>query len=118
MVENHAGAVVITEGKQILGMFSERDVMERVVAPGRDPDKTPIAEVMTKDVRTITDGTSVKEAVGIMRTHKIRHLPIVSATGEIEGIVALRYLLFDIVDDLETEASSLKSYMEADGPGG
>ena len=92
--------------------------MDRVVFPGRNPDQTPIVEVMTKDVRTISDDTSVKDAVLVMRQYRIRHLPIVDGDGVLHGVVALRYLLFDIVDDLEKEATSLKSYMSADGPGG
>ena len=118
MVEHKTGSVAIVDRNRIVGIFTERDVMDRVAYAKRDLDKTPITEVMSREVKCVTDATSVKEAVALMRQNKIRHLPIVNDQGILEGVVALRYLLFDIVDDLEKEATSLRSYMGADGPGG
>src|SRR5262249_25426444 len=112
------GAVAVLDGDKLVGMFSERDVMDRIVSEQRDPRRTPISDVMTKNVKTIDDRTSVRDAVTLMREHRIRHLPVLDASGALKGMVALRYLLFDIVDDLERESISLRSYFGADGAGG
>jgi CBS domain-containing protein len=118
MVEHRVGAVAVTSERKVAGIFTERDLMTRVAMKGLDIKTTKIVDVMTKDVATVADATSVKQAVAIMRKHGIRHLPVLDRDGNVEGMVSLRYLLFDIVDDLEKEATSLESYAGADGPGG
>ena len=118
MVERGIGALAVTEGKKVVGIFSERDLMRRVVFPGLDPVRTKIADVMSRNVEKALDTTSVRGAVAMMRARQIRHLPILDETGNLLGMVALRFLLYDIVDDLEKAATSLENYSAADGPGG
>jgi CBS domain-containing protein len=118
MVDRGIGALAIVEGKKVVGIFSERDLMRRVVFKGLDPSKTKITDVMTRDVEKVLDSTSVKAAVAMMRAKKFRHLPILDGNGDLIGMVALRFLLYDIMDDLEKEATGLQNYSAADGPGG
>jgi len=112
------GAIAITVERRIRGVFTERDLMRRVVSKERDPRETRIAEVMTSPVETVSDSTSVAEAAAIMHARHIRHLAIVDAKGHFLGLVAQRYLLYDLLSDLEVKVDSLEGFIMADGPGG
>ena len=118
MVEHKVGALVVMEGPNLLGVFTERDLMTRVVAPGKDPAVTPIGEVMTRHVYVVPDETSVLKAATLMRTNNIRNLPVVGADGTLVALVALRYLLYDLMDDLETKVIDLEGYLMEDSKGG
>ena len=118
MAKAQAGAVAVTTDRRIVGIFTERDLMKRVVFERRDPSATLIGEVMTSPVETISDDTSVAEAAAIMRARHIRHLAIVDGDGHFVAMVALRYLLYAMLSDLEVKVDSLEGYIMADGPGG
>src|SRR5262245_27777493 len=90
MVEHRVGAIVVMEAGGVLGVFTERDLMTRVVAPGKDPGTTPIGEVMTRNVYKVPDETSVAAAATLMRTNHIRHLPVIDDHGKLVAMVALR----------------------------
>jgi CBS domain-containing protein len=88
MHERKVGAVVVTEGGRIVGMFSERDVLRRVVGEQRDPARTPVAEVMTGEVVCCTPETPLEEAGGTMKHRRIRHLPVLD-DGRLVGLVSI-----------------------------
>src|SRR5262245_24443076 len=77
MNEHRIGALVVLEDGRVAGMFTERDVLRRVVAERRDPVATPVAEVMTHEVVVCTPATPLEEARGVMKNRRIRHLPVV-----------------------------------------
>ena len=81
-----------TEGNTVVGIFSERDVMNRVVAAGRMPGTTQVSEVMTANPRGVDAEESVEECLFLMKEYGFRHLPIVSGK-ELKGVVSLRDLL-------------------------
>ena len=118
MAEHRVGAVAITEGRKLKGIFTERDVMKKIVLGGVDPARTKISEVMTREVKKAHGSISVTDALGMMNQNQFRHLPIVNDHDEVEGMVSLRYILYDLMDDLKSHASSLESYLGYDGPGG
>jgi CBS domain-containing protein len=118
MVEAKVGAIAIVDGRKIVGVFTERDLMRRVVHAGRDPAATRLRDVMTTPVQTVVDETSVPQAATLMRTHHIRHLAVVDGNGDYLGMVALRYLLYDIMAELEKKVGDLNSWVMADAPGG
>jgi len=118
MVEHGLGAIVITEERKLAGVFTERDLMIRVVAQKRDPGATLIGEVMTRKVVSVPDSTSVPEAAALMRANHCRHLPIVDDNGEVISVVALRYLLYDMMDDLDVKVGDLERYLMEDSRGG
>jgi CBS domain-containing protein len=118
MARAQIGAVAITTDGRIVGVFTERDLMRRVVVEGLDPAATPIEAVMTSPVEVVSDGTSVAEAAAIMRARHIRHLAIVDGGGRFVGMVAQRYLLYHLMSDLEVKVDSLEGYIMADGLGG
>jgi CBS domain-containing protein len=118
MTSAGVGAAAVTVGRKIIGIFTERDVMRRVVAEGRDLHTTTIKEVMTRPVETVVDSTSVGEAAAIMRDRHIRHLAIINGSGDFVGLVAQRHILYDLMSELELKVDNLEGYLMADGPGG
>jgi CBS domain-containing protein len=118
MTERHVGSVAVVEGPKIVGVFTERDLMRRVVAVGKDPTRTKLGDVMSAPVRTVGDATTVAQATAIMREHHIRHLAILDERGDYRGMVALRYLLYTLMDELEDKVGDLYGYLMADAPGG
>jgi CBS domain-containing protein len=89
MRERHVGAVLVTADGRLDGIFTERDMVNRVVAESRDPDQTTLAEVMTADPDTIAPTTTAIEALRLMNDGGYRHLPIVER-GRVVGIVSRR----------------------------
>ncbi len=87
--ERHVGAVLVTTDGRLAGIFTERDVVNRVVADGRDPDQTTLAEVMTADPDTMAPDATAIDALRRMQDGGYRHLPIVDR-GRVVGIVSRR----------------------------
>src|SRR5262245_49967030 len=112
------GSVVVVDGDRLEGIFSERDVMLRVVLEGRNPETTLVEEVMTSPVQTISMGTTGDEALKLMFQEHIRHLPMVSRSGRVEAVCSMRNLLQEKVEELNQQLNSLESYFAADGIGG
>jgi signal-transduction protein with cAMP-binding, CBS, and nucleotidyltransferase domain len=89
MNERKVGATVVTDGGRIVGMFSERDVLQRVVGEHRDPAETRVADVMTHEVVCCTPETSLDEVRGAMKNRRIRHLPVVDGDNQLLGLVSI-----------------------------
>ncbi len=118
MVDARHGAAVVLEGTQLLGVFTERDVVRRVVHKGLDPKTTPVAEVMTRQVITVREDDDRSSVLKLMNEHHIRHLPVVDAEGRVLTIVSIRQLLRAEVQDLQQTVWSMVGATSADGAGG
>jgi CBS domain-containing protein len=118
MVEKKVGAVVILDEGRVLGVFTERDVMTRVLIKRLDPEKTPIAEVMTRDVVTVREDTDRKVALELMTKSHIRHLPVLDKEGKVISMLSMRHLLRADVDDLRQTVWALVADMTIDARGG
>jgi len=118
MARGRVGAVAVVEQGVLRGIFTERDVMLRIVQQERSPSVTLVREVMTSDVKTLTDDSAVDEAIDMMLVGHLRHVPIVGRDGGVLGLLSIRALLEDKVDDLSREVIALEQYMANDGPGG
>jgi len=92
MAELHVGAILVLNGAQLRGIFSERDLMKRVVLEQRDPKSTPVGEVMTQEVATIDESASIEEAMEEMQAHKCRHLPVTRG-AQVAGFLSMRDLM-------------------------
>jgi CBS domain-containing protein len=110
--------VVVVDDNKVIGIFSERDVMLRVVLEARDPKRTTVEEVMTTRVHSISMHTNGDEALTIMVQEHIRHLPVVDQQGRPQAVVSMRSLLEEKVKELNLQLDSLESYFNADGIGG
>jgi CBS domain-containing protein len=89
MSEKHNGALLVMDEGRLAGIFTERDVLNRVVAVGRDPDSTPLSEVMTRDLVTLGPQTAATLALHVMGEVGFRHLPVVE-NDKVYGIISLR----------------------------
>jgi CBS domain-containing protein len=118
MQRARSGACAVLDNDKLVGIFSERDLMLRVVAAGLDPDETPVREVMTTSPETLTTEAEASKALKLMVSLHIRHLPIVEKDGSLAGLLSVRDLLRDHAEDLVDQLDSLEAYFTADGPGG
>lgn len=119
MLNRHVGAVAVVDGqKRVAGIFTERDVLQKLSLSGRDPAHTAICEVMTTPVEMATEATRLGEAMAAMVERHYRHLPIVDDDGRLLGILSIRHILQARIDDLTQELDSMEQYVCNDGPGG
>ncbi len=118
MAEEGVGAVAVMEKGELRGIFTERDLMLRVVLKGRSPKEAAVAEVMTSPTKTAPDRSTAEDALNFMIENHIRHLPVVSKEGKLLGMLSIRNLLEHMVEDLRRELHSLDQYLLNDGPGG
>ena len=89
MNEHRIGALVVVDNDRITGMFTERDVLRRVVGEQREPAKTRVADVMSADVVCGTPATTLEEIRGAMKNRRIRHLPVVDDEGRLLGLISI-----------------------------
>jgi CBS domain-containing protein len=89
MNEHRIGSLLVMEEGRLLGIFTERDILQRVVVQRRDPVTTPVAEVMTREVICCRPHTSLEEARGVMKNRRIRHLPVVDDEERVIGIISI-----------------------------
>jgi CBS domain-containing protein len=111
MVDRNVGAVPVLEETTLVGIFSERDIMRRVVTEGRDPLTTRIGEVMSTDLRTVEPSATSEEAMCLMQTHGVRHLPVCEGRTLV-GFLSLRDLLRCHLDEKSGEADMMRAYIQ------
>lgn len=104
MSDKNVGAVAIVDSGRLVGIFSERDLMKRVVAAGLNPEKTRIANVMTKEIVAGKPEDDINVALQKMHSVGCRHLPVIDS-GNLVGMVSLRDLL-EIDDDTQRKRAS------------
>ena len=111
MNDNKIGALVVIDGGRIDGMFTERDLLRRVVGEQRDPARTTVAEVMTQEVACCSVDTPLDEASSAMKNRRIRHLPVVDDEGRLLGMVSIGDLNAYQQADQEQTIFLLHEYM-------
>ncbi|MFP4353801.1 MAG: CBS domain-containing protein [Phycisphaerae bacterium] len=92
MAQANVGSVIIKEGQAPVGIFTERDLLRKVVATGKDPNTTPLSQVMSSPVRTVELATPIAEASQVLTTHHIRHLAVVEENALV-GMISFRDVL-------------------------
>ncbi|MCX7789159.1 MAG: CBS domain-containing protein [Chloroflexaceae bacterium] len=107
MAEHDVGALLVVVQGRLVGIVTERDVVRKVVLPGRNPATTPIAEIMTERVLYVRPDQTVEECMALMTDKHLRHLPVLE-DGRILGIVSIR----DVVADLIAEKSFIIEQLE------
>ena len=111
MNQHKIGALVVMQDNQVVGMFTERDVLRRVVAEQRDPAGLVVAEVMSSDVICAEPDTDLEEAANIMKTRRIRHLPICDAGGSLLGMISIGDLNALFASEQEQTIHFLSDYI-------
>ena len=110
MDQANTGAVVVLDGNRLAGIFTERDLMRRVVLRGRDVASTRLSDVMTRDLVFTSPGESGEEAMAKITRHRCRHLPVID--GErLVGVLSIGDLLKEMSDEQSVEIHFLKEYI-------
>jgi CBS domain-containing protein len=110
MNEQDIGGIVVMADGRLVGIFTERDILRRVVARRLDPAATPLAEVMTSPVLCCAPGTSIDECAALMTARHVRHLPIGGPDG-LAGMISIRDLLAYQVHDQQDTIQYMQSYI-------
>jgi CBS domain-containing protein len=118
MMDHKVGAVVVLDDGRVKGLFTERDLMTRVVAEGRDARTTQVAAVMTTPVVLVDPDASPASALDRMREKHFRHLPIVDANGRLLGMLSMRHLMGKQIERLKQQVGALENYAGTDSIGG
>ena len=113
MNEHHVGALVVTRGDKVIGIFTERDILNRVVAGQRDPATTAVESVMTAPVMVCSPETTRDECRTVMRERRIRHLPVVQ-DGQLVGLVSIGDMYESAELDHTTTIQYLYEYMHGE----
>jgi CBS domain-containing protein len=110
MDEANTGAVVVLDGTRLVGIFTERDLMRRVVLQSLDVATTPVAAVMTRDLLFAAPDHDGADAMAKMTRHRCRHLPVVDG-DHLVGVVSIGDLMKEVTDEQSVEIHFLKEYI-------
>jgi CBS domain-containing protein len=104
------GAMVVLDQEKLAGIFSERDYTRKVALEGKNSRETPIADIMTRNVITVTTTARTSECMALMSQHKIRHLPVMDG-GKVLALLSIRDIMDDIIADHEQTITHLQTYI-------
>jgi CBS domain-containing protein len=110
MSDRGIGGLVVMEGGRLAGIFTERDILRRVVSQRRDPAATKVAEVMTTPVTACAPNTPVEECAALMTAKRIRHLPVV-ASNDIVGVITIGDVLAFRVSEQEATIDYMQHFI-------
>jgi CBS domain-containing protein len=111
MVAANIGAVPVLRNGELVGIFTERDLMKRVVAEGRDPATTRVGAVMTVNLLAVSPDESIENCMVLMKQHSVRHLPICEGR-KLKGMVSLRDVLLHDVEEKDGEVKFMRAYIQ------
>ncbi|MDP3069903.1 MAG: CBS domain-containing protein [Opitutaceae bacterium] len=115
MNRHRVGSVLVLDGGRLVGIFTERDVLRRVVGPAVDPMQTRVAEVMTSGVITIAPDATIEETMVLFTEKRCRHLPVMDQ-GRIVGAISIGDVTRWMADASRAEAEHLKNYITGGFP--
>ena len=106
----HVGAILVLQQGSLRGIFSERDLMKRVVVEGRDINVTKVGDVMTKDLATVGEDATLEDAMQRMHEYGCRHLPVIGS-GRVIGMVSMRDLMNVELKRKTEEIEHMRAYI-------
>lgn len=110
MADKNIGALVVLDGDRIIGIFSERDYARRLALAGKRSRETPVREVMTEVVATVSSSHSMKDCMGLMTNQRVRHLPVVE-NERLVGLVSIGDVVKSIMNTQEQMIQQLEAYI-------
>ena len=112
MAEHHIGALVVMSGDKLVGIMSERDYARKVVLLGRSSTETPVRDIMTAKVITVTGTQDINNCMRTMTDKRIRHLPVVAGEHVI-GVLSIGDLVRAVIEEQERTIADLESYIRS-----
>lgn len=106
------GALMVMEAGCLVGVFSERDYTRKIALQGRSSKDTPVSEIMTRNVITVTPTTRTRACMALMSEKRIRHLPVLDG-ATVLGMISIRDLMDDIIAEHEATIAQLESYIQS-----
>jgi CBS domain-containing protein len=110
MAEHDVGALVVVEDGDVVGLVSERDYARKVILKGRLSKDTPVAEIMSRHVFSVSSKETVPACMALMTDHRIRHLPVIE-NGQLAGIISIGDVVKIIIEDQRTTIEQLETYI-------
>jgi CBS domain-containing protein len=111
MNEHKVGSLVVMDAGDVVGIITERDILQRVVAQRRDPTTATVTDVMTAEVICCRSHTTLEEARGVMKNRRIRHLPVVDEDRRLSGLISIGDLNASTAHDQEVTIHFLEEYI-------
>ncbi len=116
LAEKNIGALLVTEGARLIGVFSERDYARKIALQGRNSRETRVREIITGQVISVQPRTSVPECLRLMTEHRVRHLPVID-NEQIVGLLSIGDLVNWIISEQRATIHHLESYIAGGYPG-
>lgn len=111
MAQHQVGALLVLDGEQLVGVFSERDYARKVILQGKSSKEMPVKDIMSDRVVYVTPGTALEECMALMTEKHFRHLPVLDSDGAVLGIVSIGDLVKEIISDQQFIIESLERYI-------
>jgi CBS domain-containing protein len=112
MADKHVGALLVMKESELVGVVSERDYARKVILLGRSSDSTPVWQIMSSPVHTVTPDRTVPDCMRIMTERRIRHLPVVER-GRVIGMISIGDLVKAVIEDQQHTIEQLESYIHS-----
>jgi CBS domain-containing protein len=112
MADHHIGALLVMKGDELTGIVSERDYARKVILLGRSTHETPVWQIMSSPVVTVTPEQSVQDCMRIVTEKRIRHLPVVEG-GRVAGVISIGDLVKAVIEDQQHTIEQLESYIHS-----
>lgn len=111
MVDKNIGALLVMDHESVIGIFTERDYARKVILQGKSSKQTPIREIMTDTLLTVTSETSIEECMWLMTNRFIRHLPVLD-DGKLSGIISIGDVVKYVIEEQKSIIGNLEHYIK------
>ncbi len=112
MADRHVGALLVMKGQELVGIVSERDYARKVILMGRSSSDTPVWEIMSAPVISVSSTQSLDDCMRLVTTRRIRHLPVVDA-GKVVGMISIGDLVKAVIEDQQHTIEQLENYIHS-----